>query len=161
MRRSLSIGTLVLAGLVVAPLIFSGVAGSSTPGSVFVSLKSGRGLSVIMSRGSVLGQVRAGRIIATDNVIVRCWKSRTRLSSGLIRYRGRGTGCDYIRLRASSEDSGAWRIRIGGRGINVSGVVHGSLTLDGADTGLVGTYSLASRSPKPWPRTRHTFTLSR
>jgi hypothetical protein len=160
MRQRLSIGTLVLAGLVAAPLIFSGVGASSTPGSVFVSLKSGRGLSVIGSRGSVLGRVRAGRIIATSNVIVRCWKSRTRLSSGLIRYRGRGSGCDYIRLRVSSEDSGAWRISIRGRGINVSGVVHGSLTLDGADSGSVGTYSIAGRSSKPWPRTRHTFALS-
>jgi hypothetical protein len=159
MRRRLSIGTLVLGGLVAAPLIFSAPATSGTPGSVFVSLKSGRGLSVIMSRGSLLGRVRAGRIVVTSNVIVRCWESRTRLSSGLIRYRGRAAGCEYIRLRTSS-DSGSWRVSIRGRGIDVSGVVRGSLTLDGADRGPVGTYAIADRPARAWPRTRHTFTLS-
>jgi hypothetical protein len=113
-----------------------------------------------MSRGALLGRVRAGRIVATSNVIVRCWRWRTRLDSGLIKYQGRGDGCPNITLRVSST-SGAWRVRIRGRGINVSGVVHGSLTLNGADTGSVGTYAIAERSAKPWPRTRHTFALSR
>jgi hypothetical protein len=159
MRRRLTIGTLVLAGVVAVPLIFSAPAVPETPGSVWLSLQSGRGLTVIMSRGSVLAQVRAGRIVATGNVIVRCWSSRTRLDSGLVRYRGRAEGCRYIKLRVSSS-SGAWRVSIKGHGINVSGVVRGSLTLDGADTGSVGTYSIAGRPAKQWPRTRHTFALS-
>jgi hypothetical protein len=159
MRRRLSIGTLVLAGVVAVPLILSAPAASGTPGSVSLGLQYGRGLSVIMSRGSVLARVRAGRIVATGNVIVRCWRSRTRLDSGLVQYRGRGDGCQYITLRVSSS-SGAWRVSIRGRGINLSGVVRGSLTLDGADTGSVGTYSIAGRPAKPWPRTRHTFALS-
>jgi hypothetical protein len=159
MRRRLSIGTLVLAGVVAVPLIFSAPAVPGTPGSVWVSLQSGRGLSAIMSHGSVLAQVRAGRIVATGNVIVRCWRYKTRLDSGLVRYRGRADGCRYIKLRVSS-DSGTWRVSIRGRGINVSAVVRGSLTLDGADTGSAGSYSIAGRPAKPWPRTRHTFVLS-
>jgi hypothetical protein len=159
MSRRLSIGILVLAGLVAVPLIFAAPAASRTPGSVALSLQSGRGLSVIMSRGSLLARVRGGRIVATGNVIVRCWRSKTRLDSGLFQYRGRGDGCRYITLRVFS-DTGTWRVSIRGHGINVSGVVRGSLTLDGADTGSVGTYAIAGRPAKPWPRTRHTFALS-
>jgi hypothetical protein len=118
-------------------------------------------LAVIQTRGALLGKIRAARIVATRNVRVRCWKYRTELSSGLIRYRGRDENCGAnITLSVSSEQSGPWHVRIRGRGINVSGVARGSLLLDGANTGPTGRYSVAGRAEKPWPRQPRTFTLA-
>jgi hypothetical protein len=162
MRRLLSIGTLTLAGLVAVPGALGAQAvAARTPGSVQLSLQAGRGLAVIQLRGALLGRIRAGRIVATRNVAVRCWKYRTKLASGLIRYRGRGEGCASITLYVSSQNGDApWHVRIRGRGINVSGVARGSLTLDGANTGPTGTYSIGGRAKKPWPRDSRTFSLA-
>ena len=163
MRRLLSIGTLTLAGLVAVPGALGAQAvAARTPGSVQLSLQAGRGLAVIQLRGALLGRIRAGRIVATRNVAVRCWKYRTKLASGLIRYRGRGEDCASITLYVSSQNGDApWHVRIRGRGINVSGVARGSLTLDGANTGPTGTYSIGGRAKKPWPRDSRTFSLAR
>jgi hypothetical protein len=162
MRRLLSIGTLTLAGLVAVPGALGAQAvAARTPGSVQLSLQAGRGLAVIQLRGALLGRIRAGRIVATRNVAVRCWKYRTKLASGLIRYRGRGEDCASITLYVSSQNGDApWHVRIRGRGINVSGVARGSLTLDGANTGPTGTYSIGGRAKKPWPRDSRTFALA-
>jgi hypothetical protein len=163
MRRLLSIGTLTLAGLVAVPGALGAQAvAARTPGSVQLSLQAGRGLAVIQLRGALLGRIRAGRIVATRNVAVRCWKYRTKLASGLIRYRGRGEDCASITLYVSSQNGDApWHVRIRGRGINVSGVARGSLTLDGANTGPTGTYSIGGRAKKLWPRDSRTFSLAR
>jgi hypothetical protein len=162
MRRLLSIGTLTLAGLVAVPGALGAQAvAARTPGSVQLSLQAGRGLAVIQLRGALLGRIRAGRIVATRNVAVRCWKYRTKLASGLIRYRGRGEDCASITLYVSSQNGDVpWHVRIRGRGINVSGVARGSLTLDGANTGPTGTYSIGGRAKKPWPRDSRTFSLA-
>ena len=155
MRRLLFIGTLTLAGLAAVPgALGAQSVAARTPGSVQLSLQNGRGLAVIQ-----LGRIRAGRIVATRNVVVRCWKYRTELASGLVRYRGRGEDCASITLYVSSQN-GTWRVRIRGRGINVSGVARGSLTLDGANTGPTGTYSIGGRAKKPWPRGSRTFSLA-
>ena len=162
MRRLLFIGTLTLAGLAAVPgALGAQSVAARTPGSVQLSLQNGRGLAVIQLRGALLGRIRAGRIVATRNVVVRCWKYRTELASGLIRYRGRGEDCASIALYVSSQNGdGTWHVRIRGRGINVSGVARGSLTLDGANTGPTGTYSIGGRAKKPWPRGSRTFSLA-
>ena len=160
MRHSLVIGALLLGGFVVPAALMAQSASARTAGSVSLSLKSGRGLAIIQSRGALLGRIKAGRIVATPNVVVRCWRYRTRLESGMIRYRGLRQGCTYITFRVFSDD-GTWRVRIKGRGINVSGVVRGSLALDGANTGRTGTYSIAGREFRPWPRRLHTYSLAR
>ena len=162
MRRLLLIGTLTLAGLVAVPAALGAqTVAARTPGSVQLSLQAGRGLAIIQLRGALLGRIRAGKIVATRNVVVRCWKYRTELASGLIRYRGRREDCPSITLYVSSENGdGTWRVRIRGQGINVSGVARGSLTLDGANTGPTGTYSIAGRAKKAWPRDSRTFSLA-
>jgi hypothetical protein len=78
----------------------------------------------------------------------------------MIRYRGVRDGRTHVTFRVFSSD-GAWRVRSKGRGINVSGVVRGSLTLDGANRGRTGTYSIGGSDFRPSPRTRHTYSLAR
>jgi hypothetical protein len=160
MRHSLVIGALLLGAFAIPAALMAQRVPARTTGSVSLSLKSGRGLAIIQSRGALLGRIKAGRIVATSNVVVRCWRYRTRLESGMIRYRGVRQGCTYITFRVFSDD-GTWRVRIKGRGINVSGIVRGSLALDGANTGRTGTYSIAGAEFRPWPRRLHTYSLAR
>jgi hypothetical protein len=160
MRRRHLTGTLMLAGLAaVSAALAAQTTVARTPGSVALSLNSGHGLAVISSHGALLGRIRAGRIVATPNVVVRCWRYRKRLASGLIRYRGRGEDCANITLHVATND-GAWRLRIRGRGINVSGVAKGSLLLDGVDLGSTGLYSISGGQYRAWPRSARTYALS-
>jgi hypothetical protein len=160
MRRRHLIGTLMLAGLAaVSAALGAQTTVARTPGSVALSLNSGHGLAVISSHGALLGRIRAGRIVATPNVVARCWRYRKRLASGLIRYRGRGEDCANITLHVAAND-GAWRLRIRGRGINVSGVAKGSLLLDGVDLGSTGLYSISGGRYRAWPRSARTYALS-
>jgi hypothetical protein len=160
MRRRHLIGTLMLAGLAaVSAALGAQTTVASTPGSVALSLKSGHGLAVISSHGALLGRIRGGRIVATRNVVVRCWRYRKRLASGLIRYRGRAEDCANITLHVATDD-GAWRLRIRGRGINVSGVAKGSLLLDGVNSGSTGLYSISGGQYRAWPRSARTYSLS-
>lgn len=160
MRQTLFIGALLLGGLAVPGFLVTQPLSAGTTGSVSISLKSGRGLAVIQSRGALLGRIRAGRVVATPNVVVRCWKYKRRLASGMIRYRRVREGCTDVTFHVFSDD-GTWRVRSKGRGINVSGVARGSLTLDGASRGRTGTYSIAGGEFRPWPRERHTYSLAR
>ena len=48
-----------------------------------------------------------------------------------------------------------------GRRISASGVVRGSLTLDGANAGPVGRYKIAGGQWSQWPRRARTFELNR
>jgi hypothetical protein len=159
MRQSLLIGALLLCGLSVPGALVAQLSARTT-GSVSLSLKSGRGLAIIQSHGALLGRIKAGRVVVTPNVVVRCWRYRARLASGMVRYRGVRKGCTYVTFRVFSSD-GTWRVRIKGRGISVSGVVRGSLALDGANTGRTGTYSIAGSKFRSWPRRLHTYSLAR
>lgn len=149
--RRLLLGALV-AGLLVVPAADAATA-ARTPGSVGLSLKYGHGRAKISWRGSLLGWGIRGRIVATNNVVVRNWSSRVRLTDTVTAYRGRRM---TVRVYGTS---GLWRVKIKGRGINVSGVVRGSLTLDGADTGRTGKYSIGGADFRPWPRLARTFSL--
>jgi hypothetical protein len=160
MRHSVVIGALLLGGFAISAALMAESVPAGTTGSVPLALEHGRGLAIIKSRGALLGRIRAGRIVATPNVVVRCWRYRTRLASGMIRYRGVRKGCTHVAFRVFSSD-GTWRVRIRGRGINVSGVARGSLTLDAADTGRTGTYSIAGSEFRRWPRRLHTYSLAR
>ena len=159
MRHSAVIGALLLGAFAVPTALVAQSVPARTTGSVPLSLKYGRGLAIVKSRGALLGRINAGRIVATPNVVVRCWRYKTRLASGMVRYRGLRTGCAYKTFHVFSDD-GRWRVRVKGRGINVSGVARGSLTLDGADTGPTGTYSIAGSRYRRWPRRPHTYSLS-
>jgi hypothetical protein len=159
MRHSVVIGAFLLGAFAVPAALMAERLPARTTGSVPLSLKSGHGLAIVESRGALLGRIRAGRIVATPNVVVRCWRHRARLASGLIRYRGLRAGCAYKTFHVFSDD-GRWRVRVRGRGIDVSGVVRGSLALNGANTGRTGTYSIAGSRYRRWPRRLHTYSLS-
>lgn len=160
MRHSLVIAALLLGGFAFPVVLLAQTLPARTTGSVALSLKSGRGVAIIRSHGALLGRIKVGRVVVTPNVVVRCWRYRTRLASGMIRYRGVRRRCTFIAIRVFSGD-GTWRVRIRGRGINVSGVVRGSLALNGANTGRTGTYSIAGREFRPWPRRLHRSSLAR
>jgi hypothetical protein len=151
--RRLFLGALA-AGLLAVPAAEGGTTVARTAGAVGVSLKYGHGWAKISGRGSLLGWGIRGRIVATTNVVVRNWSSRVRLTDTVTAYRG-----SLITVRVYGT-SGAWRIKVKGRRINVSGVVRGSLTLDGVDAGLTGRYSIAGGDFRPWPRAARTFALS-
>ena len=124
-----------------------------TSGSVQVALKDGHGFARLALRGTLLGRVRRGRIVATENVFVGHWRSKKRVSDRLVAYRG-----SRMTLRVFSGD-GAWVVRVRGRGINVSGVVRGSLTLDGVNSRPTGLYAIDGGAYHPWPRSQRTFRL--
>jgi hypothetical protein len=151
LRRFLLLGFLV--GLFVVPAAIANRE-VATSGGVTLELEYGHGLAKISWRGTLLGRVRRGRIVATRNVFVGHSSSRKRLSDRLVAYRGR-----RMTLRVLSTD-GAWRVRIRGRGISVSGVVTGRLVLDGVDSGKTGLYSIASGPFRSWPRAARRFALS-
>jgi hypothetical protein len=143
----------IAVGFLAVPAADATTTAARTTGAVGVSLKYGHGRAKISWRGSLLGWGIRGRIVATDNVVVRNWSSRVRLTDNVTAYRGSRM---TVRVYGTS---GLWRIKVKGRGINVSGVVRGSLTLNGVDTGRTGKYSIAGADFRPWPRVTRTFTL--
>ncbi len=153
MRRLFLISVLALAGVAVLPTGGMQLSAATTEGSVELSLRDGRGLAAISGRGTVLGRLRRGRIVATKNVLVANWGSKRDVASNLVAYRGW-----RMSLRVFSGE-GRWRIRLRGRGVNVSAVVRGALVLDGANSGDAGRYSIDGGPVRAWPRARQTFTL--
>jgi hypothetical protein len=124
-----------------------------TSGGVQVGLEDGHGFAKLRSRGTLLGRIRRGRVVATENVFVGHWTEKRRVFDRLIAYRGR-----RMTLRVFSGD-GAWVVRLRGGGINVSGVVRGSLTVNGVNSGPTGRYTIDGGAEHPWPRSRRTFQL--
>jgi hypothetical protein len=152
LRRFLVI---LLVGLLAMPAAGAQGTVARTPGAVELSRKDGHGFAKISRRGTLLGRVRRGRVVATRNVFVGHWSSKRRVSDDRVAYRG-----TRMTLRVYSSD-GRWRVRLRGRGINVSGVVNGWLTLDGVNSGSTGLYSIEGRRYRPWPLSQRTFSLRR
>jgi hypothetical protein len=134
-----------------------------TPGAELVSLQGGNGRAALTKRGSLLIIVDRGQLRIVDlvgrgrpNLNDSCRRRAERVSTRTVEIRGRNIRCNVW----SGDNGGPWQVIIRGRGINVSGRVLGSLTLDGADTGETGMYRIAGRSPRPWPRSARTFVLN-
>jgi hypothetical protein len=87
LRRFFLIGIVLVAGVVMAPTSSAVILGR-TLGSAEVELRAGAGVAKIRFRGTFIGYVARGRIVATNNVTVTGWESRRRISSTLIAYRG-------------------------------------------------------------------------
>jgi hypothetical protein len=124
------------------------------PGSEQISLKYGQGYAVIANRGAVLGRMRRGWIQVSNipeggapQGYVRGCEER---SGGL----GTRLTCRGAELRLYIH-GGTWRIRMRGRGINVSGVVRGSLGLDRADGCPQDAckYRIGDAPQRSWPAT--------
>lgn len=155
MRRFLFI-FLVIALLAVPA---AGATVERTSGGVYLEFRQGAGVAKVRYVGNFFGSVRRGRIIATRNVIVSGWASRTTLASGLIQYRGPNATADRMRFRTPQPPT-QWRVRLNGVGINASGFVRGCMTLDGVNTGPTGLYRIGEGGRlKPWPRSAWTRAL--
>jgi hypothetical protein len=117
----------------------------------------GNGRAVLAKRGSILAVVRAGRIRVTDlpggtRPARSCNKTGRRVNRVTMVYRGPDVRCRVWGV-------GPWRVTFRGRGISVSGVVRGHLTLDAFDRGPTGRYKIGDRPRRYWPRAARTFRL--
>jgi hypothetical protein len=120
-----------------------------------VSLRHGRGTAILKGSGTVIGtSIARGSIKITDlrggartRISVSGYERVVRVSSRTKIYSGRNMtfGVYY----------GRWRVRVRGRGINVSAAVRGRLTL----RGIAGTYAINDGAARAWPRRWRTISL--
>ena len=152
LRRVFLIGIVLVAGVVVAPSASAGIL-DRTLGSAEIELWAGAGVAKIRLRGTFIGYVARGRIVATNNVTVTGWESRRRITPTLVAYRG-----TELRFKVFNTE-GRWRLRLNGRGISAGGFVRGCMTLNAFDVGPTGLYRIQSRYFKRWPRQATTYKL--
>jgi hypothetical protein len=134
-----------------------------TPGAELFELQGGHGRAALTKRGSIFISIGRGRLRIIDlvgpgrpNLNDSCRQRGRQVSARTLEISGRNIRCRVW----SGDNGGRWQVIIRGRGINVSGSVLGSLTLDGADTGAIGTYRIGGRSERPWPRSARTYVLN-
>ena len=142
--------SLALLSLVAAPLALAdpGPRNLNAGGSP-LSLEDGRGIAIVRGRdGSLTGEVRRGRVRAVNARVSGC-EIRRRINRRTVLCIGRRL--TFLALGRN------WAITTRGAGINASGVLKGSLTLQGTD----GTYSLepGGGNERPWPRVQRTFSI--
>ena len=154
MRRLLTFAVLVALGLPAAS-----AARTRGPNDGTVSVKDARGWISISARGGVIGSFSQGKVTIVDPI------------------EGDGTGPvvtgdDWSRSRDVTTTTwggskvrfriigGAFRVRVQGRGINLSLVGKGSVTLNGAGSGEDGTYSVNSGAYSFIPDFPFSFVLS-
>jgi hypothetical protein len=157
MPRSLQLALAVGLALAAAAAASAGVLTTRVEGSQSFELKYGTGYAVVGTQGATLGKVRRGTIRVVNvpgggapSGFVRGCEARSGRLSGTLTCRGR-----YLSFYVHG---GTWRVRLRGRGINVSGVVRGSLGLDRADGGT-GLYSIGDAPFRRWPATFTFFKL--
>ena len=126
---------------------------AKTSGAVYLQLSDGAGLAKIRNRGTFIGQVKRGKIIATKNVNLSGCESRKKVGGNMIRCRGRA-------ITFNTVGADRWRLRLRGHGIYGSGFVRGCLVLDGRNSGPTGTFRRGmGDDADPWPRTRTRYRL--
>jgi hypothetical protein len=132
-----------------APVATAQFARELAAGGKPLSLEDGRGVAVVKSRdGVILGSVGRGRVRAMNASVYGC-ESRKRVRRHTVVCTGRELNFSATGRR--------WAIVASGVGINASGKLKGSVTLQG--TG--GTYSLepGGTDPHPWPSSPRTLRL--
>jgi len=150
-RRLFLICIVAVAGVVATPS--SAVILYRTQGSAEIELKAGVGVAKIRFRGTFIGYVARGRIVATNNVTVTGSESRRRISPTLMAYRG-----TELRFKVFNTE-GRWRLQMKGRRISAGGFVRGCMTLKAFDVGPTGWYRIQSPDFKRWPRQATTYKL--
>ncbi len=159
--RFQSPGRFLLVGLLVVVVALPAVAAArrTRPAEGTLSIRDGKGTVQIAARGSTIGSVDRGEVIAIDGnplddqyPILKGGRL-TRLTDRLEARRGK-----TIRFRLVG---GFHRVKIVGAGIHLSAVGRGSVTLDGdersADT---GEYSLNGTAFQPVPHERTSVQLA-
>jgi hypothetical protein len=156
MRRLLTFAVLLTLALAIPAA--SG-ARSSGPNDGTLSIKDARGLYTISARGGVIGSFVQGRVTIVDPVegdgtgpvVTGDEWSKTRDATTTT------WGGNKVRFRLIG---GAFRIRVQGRGIFLSLVGKGSVTLSGAGTGNNGMYSANGEPYTAIPDFPFSFILS-
>jgi hypothetical protein len=151
---------LTFAVLVALLVPASSSARSSGPNDGTLSLRDARGTFIISARGAVIGSLARGSVTIKDPVEGD--------GSGPI-----VTGEDFPPVEKSEDTTtwrgtrvrfriigGAFRVRVQGRGINLSLVGKGNVTLRGADTEDDGIYSVNDGAYLPIPNIPFLFPLS-
>jgi hypothetical protein len=144
---------LLVALVVTLVLVVPSVAGGARkprPTDGTLSVRRGKGVVQIAARGTIIGRIDQGQVLVIDRnpfdasvPVVRGGRLR-QLTNRRIMRQGKS-----IRFRLAN---GFYRLRVQGRGIEISAVGRGSVTLNGderyADT---GTYSLNGAEFLPVP----------
>ena len=126
---------------------------AKTSGAVYLQLSDGGGLAKVRNRGTFIGQVKRGKIIASSNVNLNGCESKKKIGGNMVRCRGRAITFNTI-------GADRWRVRLRGRGIYGSGFVRGCLVLDGRNSGPTGTFRRGMADDgAPWPRSRTRYKL--
>jgi len=150
---------LLLAAFVALLLPSLGAAETRTAGDGTLSVRDARGTFTITAKGGVIGSFAKGRVVVTDP----------------IEDDGTGpivSGDDWHHERSDTTDvyggtkvrfrliGGTFKIKVIGRGVNLSVVGKGTVTLNGEDTGDDGDYSLNGADYLPILADVFTFTLN-
>lgn len=132
---------LTLAMLIALAVPASSAARERSPNDGTLSVRDARGTITLSARGGVIGSFTQGSVRIVDPVegdgtgpIVSGDEFRREIDEKTDIYRG-----TRVRFRIIG---GGFRVIIKGRGINLSLVGRGSVTLNGAGTGDDGTYSV-------------------
>ncbi|HSK16796.1 MAG TPA: hypothetical protein VK915_11585 [Gaiellaceae bacterium] len=130
-----------------------------TPGSELVEVKRGHGRAVITKKGSIVVVVRRGRIRVVDRPggdrpTFRCNRPPVRVSSTTVQVRGKDIRCLVF-------GAGPWQVIAKGAGVNASGRVRGSLTLQATPGKRRGLYRVGQGNFKRWPLAATTYNVVR
>ena len=146
-----------------AALVFPtlGVAMVRNTGDGTLSIMNGHGTFTVNAKGGVIGSFVKGRVIITDPIPGDGTGPIVSLS-GDDWHKDRGDTTDVyggtkIRFRLIG---GMFRIKVIGRGVNLSVVGKGQATLNGDGTPDDGSYSVNGSDYQPVPFDPSTFTLS-
>jgi hypothetical protein len=132
---------LVIFGVLALALPAASVAAKRDPADGTLSVRGGHGVFVVSARGAVIGSFLRGKVIITDPVdndgtgpIVSGDDWQKERDDKTTVYGG-----TRVRFRMIG---GTFRIRVVGTGVNLAVVGRGQVTLNGAGTGDVGSYSV-------------------
>jgi hypothetical protein len=132
---------LMTAALVALLLPFSGAAMTRTAGDGTLSVLDGRGTFTVSAKGGLIGSFARGKVIITDPID---GDGTGPIVSGDEWHREHGETTDIyggtkVRFRLIG---GAFKITVIGRGVNLSVVGRGNVTVNGAGTLDDGSYSV-------------------
>jgi hypothetical protein len=151
---------LTFAVLVALAVPASSAARARGPNDGTLSVRDARGTIIIAARGGVIGSFARGSVTISDPVDgdgtgpIVTGEDFPPIERNETTTTWRGT---KVRFRIIG---GAFRVTIKGRGINLSLVGKGNVTLNGAGTGADGTYSINGDEYSPIPDFPFPFSLA-
>jgi hypothetical protein len=156
MRRLLTFA--VLAAALALPA--GSAARTRGPNDGSLSVKDGRGVITIQGRGAVIGSFTQGRVTISDPIDgdgtgpIVTGDDFPPIERNDTTTTWRGTKVRFRNI------GGTFKVVVRGRGINLSFVGKGTVTVNGAGTGDDGTYATNGAEYSPIPDFLFTFALS-